>query len=74
MAAQKLCVRNKFGYCKFNQACIFKHNDKLCEKSKCDENVKKGILKYVGGTQITTDANSVTVLTNMLKCKVQSTF
>ena len=38
------------------------------------KNVKKGILKYVGGTQITTDANSVTLRTNILRCKVQSTF
>ena len=35
MAAQKLCTRNKFGYCKYNRQCQLKHNNQLCENEHC---------------------------------------
>ena len=31
----ELCLRNKFGYCKFGQKCQFKHNNEVCENNNC---------------------------------------
>ena len=39
MADQKLCTKNKFGYCKFNKKCYFRHVNEKCSNSSCD--VKK---------------------------------
>ena len=36
MAGLELCLRNKFGYCKYYNACHFKHINKECEKVNCD--------------------------------------
>ena len=36
MAGLKLCLRNKFGYCRYNEACQLKHNNNECEKENCD--------------------------------------
>ena len=33
--AQKICTRNKFGYCKYNRQCPLKHNNNICEIEKC---------------------------------------
>ena len=35
MADQNLCLRNKFGYCKFGQKCQLKHNNELCSNGYC---------------------------------------
>lgn len=35
MADPKLCKRYKFGYCKFNMQCRFKHNSEICENVSC---------------------------------------
>ena len=32
---QKICFRNKFGYCKFCEKCCFRHYDEKCEDSQC---------------------------------------
>ena len=37
MAGQELCLRNKFGFCKFNQLCKFRHNNEKCDTRNCDE-------------------------------------
>ena len=36
MANPELCLRNKFGYCKFNKNCQYRHNNKNCESGNCD--------------------------------------
>ena len=36
MADPKLCLRNKFGYCKFNQHCQLRHNNDNCAAVNCD--------------------------------------
>ena len=41
MAGQKLCIRNKFGYCKLNRTCQFKHTDKVCETPNCDKSCEE---------------------------------
>ena len=33
--AQRICFRNKFGYCKYCEKCRFRHNDEKCEDSEC---------------------------------------
>jgi len=37
MAGLTICLRNKFGYCKYNKACQFKHNNNNCEKADCNK-------------------------------------
>ena len=36
MAQQNVCGFNKFGYCKYKEACWKIHNDKICEKPTCE--------------------------------------
>ena len=36
MAEVKLCLRNKFGFCKHNRNCSLKHNDTTCDNKTCD--------------------------------------
>ena len=36
MADLQLCLRNKFGYCKFGQKCQHKHNHEVCLNGNCD--------------------------------------
>ena len=36
MAAQNICIFNKFGFCKFSENCRKKHNNEKCSKSSCD--------------------------------------
>merc|ERR1712129_49420 len=36
MADQKLCTKNKFGYCKFNKNCYFRHVNERCLVNSCD--------------------------------------
>ena len=33
---QKICFRNKFGYCKYCEKCRFRHEDEQCEDSECE--------------------------------------
>ena len=35
MADQKLCIKNQFGYCKYNRQCLLKHVDIVCENPEC---------------------------------------
>ena len=37
MAAETYCKRNKFGYCKFGETCMFLHVNELCSSEKCDK-------------------------------------
>ena len=32
----KICRYNKFGYCKYDDKCHFKHNDVICVKKNCN--------------------------------------
>ena len=32
---QRICFRNKFGYCKYCEKCRFRHNNDKCEDSEC---------------------------------------
>lgn len=41
MAGTRLCLRNKIGYCKFNQACHLRHNNKICENTSCDNSCEE---------------------------------
>ena len=34
MADQKLCLKNKFGYCEYNRQFLLKHIDIICENTK----------------------------------------
>ena len=36
MAAQTLCLYNKFGYCKFNERCRKHHINEICKSSSCE--------------------------------------
>ena len=36
MAAQTLCLYNKFGFCKFKEKCRENHVQDICERSSCD--------------------------------------
>ena len=35
MADQKLWLKNKFGYCKYNRQCLLEHIDIVCENPEC---------------------------------------
>ena len=34
--AQEICIRNKFGYCKHRDLCIYLHVNDLCDLTSCD--------------------------------------
>ena len=36
MTAVYFCERNKFGYCRYNNTCRFRHIDEVCEKESCE--------------------------------------
>ena len=38
MAAENLCLYNKFGFCKFRDTCKFRHVQEKCENSDCEVN------------------------------------
>ena len=33
---QKICFKNKFGYCKYRESCFFQHVTLVCDDDKCD--------------------------------------
>ena len=33
---QKICFRNKFGYCKYCERCRFRHENEQCEDNECE--------------------------------------
>ena len=34
--AQQICMRNKFGYCKYGELCRNLHINDLCDSDSCD--------------------------------------
>ena len=36
MTQTKICFKNKFGFCKYNERCSYQHVSTVCEDDKCD--------------------------------------
>ena len=58
MTQAGLCFKNKFGFCKFNERCKFRHVTLVCEDDKWDVlNVRKDTQKHAGILEIIRGVN-----------------